>query len=115
MKKLNSIIYHKLLLQANEAKFQGMTKLASGIVNALGPMTEEEQIEYHYAQLREEVYHELWKVATHVIKYYDVSSADAIQLHDRLEVLADKFLQELEQSLGVEEVAAGPLEKLSSK
>ena len=35
MKKLNLVPYHKLLLQAQEAKTQNLTKLASGIVNAL--------------------------------------------------------------------------------
>lgn len=110
MKKLNSVIYHKLLLQSNEAKTQGMTKLASGIINALGPMTEDEQVQYNHAQLRDEVYSEMWKMATHVIKYYDVKSADASKIHDRLEALADRFIEELEQSLEVEDVVAGPLE-----
>jgi len=112
MKKLNTVIYHKLLLQSHEAKAQGMVKLADGIINALGPMTEDEKVEYNYAQLRDEVYDGMWKIATHVIKYYDVKSADAGKIHERLEALADRFLGELEQSLDVEGVVAGPLESL---
>jgi hypothetical protein len=110
MRKLNSVVYHKLLIQANEAKTQNLTKLASGIVGALGPAIEDERVQYNYQQLQNEVYEGMWKLATHVIKYHDVESADAGKIHDRLEALADKFIEELEQSLGVEDVVAGPLE-----
>lgn len=110
MRKLNSVIYQKLLIQANEAKTQQLTKLAFGIVGALGPMAEDEHVQYEYKQLQNEVYEGMWRLATHVIKYHDVESADAGKIHDRLEVLADKFIEELEQSLGVEDVIAGPLE-----
>lgn len=112
MKKLNSVVYHKLLIQANEAKTQQLTKLSSGIVGALGPVVEDERVQYDYQQLQNEVYEGMWRLATHVIKYHDVKSADAGKIHDRLEVLADKFIEELEQSLGVEDVVAGPLEPL---
>jgi hypothetical protein len=110
MKKLNSVIYNKLLLQAKEAKSQEMTKLSSAVMSALGPMPEDEPVEYNYQQLKGELYDGMWKLATHVIKYYDVKSADVNQIHDRLETLADQFLEELETSLGVEDVVAGPLE-----
>jgi hypothetical protein len=110
MKKLNSVIYNKLLLRAQEAKTQQLSKLASGIVSALGPIIEDERVQYDYQQLQSEIYEGMWKLATHVIKYHDVNSADAGKIHDSLESLADKFIEELEQSLGVEDVIAGPLE-----
>lgn len=110
MKKLNEVIYHKLLIQAQEAKTQELTKLASAVMDALGPLTEDEDVKYGYQQMHEEIYEGMWKLATHVIKYYDVESADAGQIHDRLEALADRFIEELEQSLGVEEIGDGPLE-----
>jgi hypothetical protein len=110
MKKLNSVIYNKLLIQAQEAKTQNLTKLASSIVGALGPMTEDENVAYDYQQLQDDVYQEMWKLATHVIKYYDVKSADANKVNDRLESLASRFIEELEESLGVEDMIVGPLE-----
>jgi hypothetical protein len=110
MKKINEVMYHKLLIQAEEAKTQGMTKLASAILEAVGTMPEDESVHYNYQQLEDEVYQGMWKLATHVLKYYDVESADAGKMHDRLEALADKFLQEVEESLGVENVVSGPLE-----
>lgn len=110
MKKLNETVYHKLLLQAQEAKMQGLNKLASGVVNALGPITEDENVKYSYHQLEDDIYEGLWKLATNVVKYYDVESVDAGKIHDSLEALANTFLSEVENSLGVEEVVAGPLE-----
>lgn len=110
MRKLNSTVYHKLLIQAHEAKAHNLTKLAYGIMNAVGPIPEDEHVQYDRQQLHDEVYEGMWKLATHVIKYYDVGSADAGKIHDRLESLAEKFVEELEQSLGVEDVVAGPLE-----
>lgn|SRR5574339_257878 len=110
MKKLNSVVYHKLLLQAEEAKEQKLTKLASGIMNALGPYPEDETVEYAYGQLNEDVHQEMWKLATHVIQYYGIESVDAQKLDEVLESLANKFVNELESSLGVESVVKGPFE-----
>lgn len=110
MKKLNSIIYNKLFIQAQEAKTQGLDKLASGIMSALGPVPEDENVQYDFHQVKSEVYDGMWKLATHIIKYYDVESADAGKLHNSLEALADRFVEELEKSLGVEDVIVGPLE-----
>lgn len=113
MKKLNPVVYYKLILQSREAKAQGMTKLASGILGAVGPITEDEQVKYSYQELQDELYDGLWKLATHVIKYYDVKSADAGSLHYRIESLADQLLDELETSLNVNvgDIGNGPLDK----
>ena len=46
MKKLNEVIYNKLLLQANEAKAQGMERLATGVLNSLGAVPEDEEAHY---------------------------------------------------------------------
>jgi hypothetical protein len=112
MKKVNSVIYNKLLLQAQEARNQKLNKLAAGIMNAIGPMPEDEVVSYSYQQLQNDVYEGMWKLATHVIKYYDVESADASKLHDSLETLAEKFVEELQRTLNTENIIAGPLEPI---
>lgn len=111
MKKLNPVVYHKLVLQSQEAKVRGMTKLASGVLGAVGPVPEDETVKYGYQQLQEELYDGMWKLATHVLKYYDVQSADAGKLHHSLEALADQFLEELEITLNVDDIGNGPLDK----
>jgi len=110
MKKLNETIYQKLLLQAEEAKHQGMNKLASGILNAIGPHPEEDVSEYAYTALGEDVHKEMWKLATNVINYYGVESIDAERLNTVIESLAEKFVNELEVSFGVDSLVKGPLE-----
>lgn len=110
MKKVNSIVYNKLLLQAQEAKTQRMEKLAAGVMAAIGPMAEDEEVQYKYSELKDELYNGMWKLATNVIKYYDLPSADIVKIHYRLESLAGKFLEELEETLNVADEVAGPLE-----
>lgn len=102
MRKLNPIIYHKLILQAREAKFQHLTKLSSAILAAVGPVPEDEDVKYEYAELQEEVYQGLWKIGTHVVKYYDVSSADVSRIHDRIEALSNKFIEEMKLALDID-------------
>lgn len=109
MKKLNAIVYHKLLLQAEEAKDQNMVKLASGILGALGPSPEEEEIKYASAQVEEDIHRGLWSLATCILKHHDVSSIDAEKLNEVIESLASKFINEIENSLGVDGTI-GPLE-----
>lgn len=102
MKKLNSVVYHKLLLQAQEAKLQKLTKLSNAVLAAVGPVPEDENVSYQYAELQEEVYQGLWKLATNVIKYYDVNSVDVSKVHTQLEALANRFIEEVEKSIDME-------------
>ena len=110
MKKLNSIIYNKLLLQAEEAKEVGMHKLASGLMSTLGHMPEEDSVQYNYDQLEDDVYQGLWRAAACVLKYHDLKSADATKVHEVLENLSSKLIKEVEQSLSVNNTQVGPLE-----
>ena len=108
--KLSSIIYNKLLLQAEEAKEHEMTKLASAIEEAIGEMPSDDKKEYTYNKLQDDIYNDLWKVATKIIAYYDVNSADVSKIDKVLDVYAEKMIDELETTLGVEEVVKGPFE-----
>jgi hypothetical protein len=110
MKKVNAVVYHKLLIQAQEAKIQNLEKLADAILGAVGALPEDEPVHYNYEQLKDDIYQDMWKLAMNVIKYHDIESADAGRINDRLEVFADKFLDEIESALNVGHVIAGPLE-----
>lgn len=114
MKKLNATVYHKLLLQAEEAKLrdsQEMTKLAAAICNSLGPIPEDETVSYNFESLQEDIYNGLWKMATCVIKYHDLTSVDAEKVHQSLEIMAKKLIEEVEHSLSVPHTQIGPLEE----
>lgn len=110
MKKLNAVVYHKLLLQAEEAKYQGLNKLASGVLQALGPIPEDEQVNYNLEALQEDIYHGLWKLAGCLIKYHDLKSVDVERVHQILESLADKVVKDVKTSLNVENESVGKLE-----
>jgi hypothetical protein len=110
MKKVNPIIYERLLIQAKEAKDQGLIKLAEGVLNAIGPLPEDEVVSYDISSLNEDVYEGMWKLATHVFKYHDITSANVEKIHETIEALANKFIEDLETSVGVSNSAVGPLE-----
>lgn len=109
MKKVNSVIYYKLLLQAEEAKDRNLTKLANGIVKAIGSMPEEEKVNYSYSELQDDLYDGLWKLAANIIKYYDLNSVDAEKLDKTLESLANKVINEVEKTLDID-LVIGPYE-----
>lgn len=108
--KLNEKVYNKLLLQAQEAKEQKMIKLADGILNSIGPTPEDENVEYSFESLNNDTYDGLWKLAMNVIKYYNVESANAEKIDEALELLASKFIDNLKESLGMEQVLFSSLE-----
>jgi hypothetical protein len=110
MKQLNSIIYHKLLLQAEEAREQGLVKLADSIVEAVGKEPVHDLSEYSYSQMQEDMHRGLWKLATHVLHYYNLESVDAEKLDQNIIVWALKIVDDLEKNLNVDSVVKGPLE-----
>ena len=108
MKRLNEVVYNRLLLQAEEAKERGLHKLADGVLNSLGPMPENEEVQYSYGELQDDIHKGMWKLAIHVMKYYDVESADAEKINETLEILAAQLIDNLEETLVVDSV--GPLD-----
>lgn len=108
MKKLNETVYRRLLLQAEEAKDRGLHKLASGVVNSVGAVPEDEEVQYSYGDLQEDTYNGMWKLAVNVLKYHDLESVDIEKIHEVLEILATTVLDSLEETLSVDSV--GPLD-----
>jgi hypothetical protein len=108
--KINPIIYKKLVAQAEEAKNQQMVKLANGILSAVGPDPDEERLPYSYSQLKDDLYNDMWKVATRLINYHDLKSIDAEKLHSELESCAGAILDELESALGLSNVIKTAME-----
>jgi hypothetical protein len=100
MKKLNEIIYNKLSLQAEEAVERGLTKLASTLKEAIEAESNSES--YNYAELKDNLQSGLWKLATEVMAYYNVKSADVIKVDDLLESFADRLVEDLADTLQVD-------------
>lgn len=102
MNKLNPIIYQKILLQAQEAKFRDMKKLAGAVLGSLGPTPAEEKIVYSSVELKEDIYNGLWKLAFAVVGYHDLDSADIEKLDKAIAFATDNFVKDIEQALDVE-------------
>jgi hypothetical protein len=102
MVTVNEVLKNKLLLQAEEAKEQGMTKLGQAIMDAVDETSTEEK--YSYSQMNDEIHSDLWKIATHLMKYYNLQSVNADQLDKIVVAWSDKLVEDLELSLGVDEV-----------
>lgn len=110
MKKLNDVVYNKLVAQAEEAKDQGKIKLATRIYACIGAHPADEMTSYSYTQLEEDIRTEMWKAASNVINYYGLESINAESVDAALIACAEIVLKELEDALGIESGTPGPLE-----
>ena len=108
--KLGTTIYNKLLLQAEEAKNQNMDKLSDGILSAIAQEPSDEQTSYCYSDLNNDIYCGLWKLSSNIIKYHNLESVDAQKIDGIIEVLANKFINELELTLDINDNIVGPFE-----
>lgn len=117
--KLNAIIYNKLVLQAEEAQDRGMVKLADAIYEAIHPISKEDfdnndtqlnEEEYSYNELQDDIYKDLWRVASRLMYYYGVNSVDVLKIDAAVSNWTNKTLNELENTLEVDEKVGGPLE-----
>lgn len=106
MKKLNEVIYNKLILQAEEAKEVGLTKLGKAVLSSVGatPRESDEEFTITADQMKEKIYENLWKAAMEVLVYHDVESADIQKLDDALAYLTNKFVLEVQAALDVEDI-----------
>ena len=99
--KLNKTIYGKMVLQAEEARELGLTKLANDVFDAVGVMPREETIVYNEIDLRSDIDVALWKIATDVIAYHDLGSVDIQAIEEVVGELSEKVIAEIEDKLGV--------------
>lgn len=108
MKKLNEVIYNKIVIQANEAKELGFEKLAEEVLSVVGPVPREEEISYSLKELEANVKNNLWKIALEYINYHDLNSVDIQKVDAVLNALVPKVAHAIEQ--GIEADGFGPLE-----
>ncbi|CAB4196501.1 hypothetical protein UFOVP1290_21 [uncultured Caudovirales phage] len=110
MKKLNHIVYNKLLLQAEEAKHQQLTKLASNILDAVSDGPDNQLQEYASIDMDDDINAGLWKLATCVLKHHNVLSVDAEKLNEVIESFANKFVNDVQTSVCINSLQIGELE-----
>jgi hypothetical protein len=113
MAKLNKLAYDRLLLQAEEAKELGLHSLSRGMFFALKSAAEDadkEVEEYSYEDLKDEMYQELWELASKVAQYYDVENMNAEKVNEVLEEMREEFIDRIEEALDIKDQVLGARE-----
>lgn len=112
MIKLNSTIHKRLIAQASEAKSLDLVDLADGVLGAIGPVSREENEEtpiFSHADLEQEAYNLLWKIAIATVSYHDLEHIDIQRINDILPKLVSKVLASVEEAIDREN-DVGPFE-----
>jgi cob(I)alamin adenosyltransferase len=109
MKKIDPDLYNRLSLQAEEARDQGMIKLAEAIEESL-TIDAVNSIHYSYSDLKNEIHKDLWKIATKLMVYYDAKDIDALAVDKTIVNWLSKTIDEVEKELGVSNKVVGPFE-----
>ena len=104
-------IQEKIILQMMEAQDLGMTKLAENVKYMIteGHLDAEPK-EYSYVQLKDGIKKSLWKTATLVMVYHNVDSLDVKKFDEEIDMLAEKYVCDIEKALGKKASDIGPFE-----
>ena len=104
MKRMSDVITNKLILQAEEAKTVGLSKLGDTVYDAVASMQiEASNDSFNSEELQDLVRVALWKAACGIAAYHDLQSMD-IQEIDRVVVEAGhNFIRNIERQLNIED------------
>lgn len=101
---MDGVLKEKLMLQAEEAELQGMTKLATCISNAVSEEEGRELKSYSYKQLEEDIQKDVWKSAIKILSYYNPESIDASRLDEYITACAQTILDTIEENLDLSNI-----------
>lgn len=90
------------MLQAEQAEYQNMHALSSHIREAVGSEYDDDLEVYSQVELEADVHRGLWKLATCILKYYNVESVDADKLDCTIESIASQFVEQIESVLDID-------------
>lgn len=109
--KLNSVIYNKLILQAEEAKNQGLEKLADNVISSMDsfPREDGEIVTISNNELSSEIDKKLWSIAMDYIKYHDLQSVDIQKVAEFVKEMSEKIGSTINSTLQINS-NIGPLE-----
>ena len=96
---MKTIIYNKFLLQAQEAKLQGLNKLSVGISQAISSGPDDTEVDYSSEDLHTDVYNSLWKLVDNITEYSGAESADSEKLDKLIDSFASDFIEMVTSNL----------------
>jgi hypothetical protein len=103
MRKVSQTTHKRFVASAEEAKHLGLHKLATAVLNGLGPMHEEigSNATYSKDELESLVYQTLWKLAIETAAYHDLTKVDILKIDAAVKSLKNQVIDELESSMKV--------------
>lgn len=104
---MNETLYERLRVTAEEAREQGLTKLAQAIEESL---PQEKKSSYSYEELQDDVHKDLWKIASKLMVYYDLKTVQPEYLDKSLISWASRLIDDIEKTLDVNPLT-NPLEE----
>ena len=111
MKKMGQQLKDRLVLQAQEAKTQGMEHLSDGIFRMImGVDIKETTNHFNYDELSKIVQQSLWEATGRIATYHDLPMVDVQRMMPLIAEAAEKFIREVERSYDVEN-KLGPFEE----
>lgn len=87
-------LYNKILLQTEEAKTFGLSKLASNIEESISNVKD-----VSFTDLDNLVEKNLWNIALNLISYNEVESVDILKLEEVLDELKEIIISNIENSI----------------
>jgi hypothetical protein len=102
MRTISTTLLARLVSQAEEADFQGLTKVASSLSTQIGvtPVREDnEEYTYSQTQLEDDVQTLLWAAAMRAQDYFN-RTADAAEMADLIETQASELIEAVRRKTG---------------
>jgi hypothetical protein len=110
MTHIDKHLHRQLAASAQEAKEQGLTKLAHNIQAAIEEEPEKPITSYSYAEMERDIQQQLWKAAAHLATYWKVGMLDIKKLDRAISVCAGDLIEEMEKVLDVDVSGQSTLE-----
>jgi hypothetical protein len=99
--KLSKVAYNRMSFQAEEARDLGLKQVANGVFGAIGPTPRDAALVYSGDDLNADTHRALWKIASDVIAYHDITDADILEIDGVLKRLSGVVVAAIEEELGV--------------
>lgn len=102
MRTINENFMTRLIAQRDEAKLLGLNKIATNLTNQISSNAVrdgDENYEYSYASLKEDVEENLWDAAIRAQDYFG-NTADAREISDIITVISEQLINEIRVKLG---------------
>ncbi len=103
-KTINNSLWNRLLAQAEEAEYQGLTKIASNLTNqvdkyASAIRSDDQKYHYSSASLKNDIEECCWNAIVRIADFHN-TKLDAIEMQKLVDVFAEDLMRSVSIKLG---------------